>query len=50
MTPGVFEQESVIVWTDATFSVIFNDLEYFDSGTLPKKVNFRTDFFTFFAK
>ena len=29
------------------FVTILNDLEYFNSGTLPKKVNFRTDFLRF---
>ena len=41
VTAGVFEQGSVIVWTDyATLSpnvTILNDLEYFNSGTLLKK-------------
>ena len=38
VTPGVFEQDSVIVWTDyANFVTIFNDLEYFNSGTSPKR-------------
>ena len=37
--PCVFEQESVIVWTDyANLSPFLMTWKYFDSGTSPKKV------------
>ena len=51
MTPGVSEQECVIIWTDyATLSPFLMTLSILIQVLYRKKVNFWTDFFTFFAK
>ena len=51
MTHGVFKEESVIVWIDyATLSLFLMTLSILIQVLYRKKVNFQTDFFTFFAK
>ena len=51
VTHGVFEQESVIVWTDyATLSPFLMTLSILIQVLYRKKVIFGPIFFTFFAK
>ena len=51
VTHGVFEQESVIVWTDyATLSRFLMTLSILIQVLYRKKVNFRTDFFYVFRE